>query len=69
MTKPQKYRDVSRFLRSQGWENTRTRGSHHIWQSEDRTQTVSIPVHGDSVKAGIVRQVQTAFPNTPNNWN
>ncbi|GAB3610295.1 hypothetical protein GCM10027414_24210 [Humibacter ginsengiterrae] len=28
----------------------------------------SIPVHGDTVKAGI-RQVQTAFPNTPENWN
>ena len=69
MTKPQKYRDISRFLRTQGWENTRTRGSHHIWQSEDRTQMLSIPVHGDSVKAGIVRQVQTAFPNTPDNWN
>ena len=69
MTRLQKYRDVSRFLRAQGWENTRTRGSHHIRQSEDRSQTLSLPVHGDIVKAGIVRQVQTAFPNTPDSWN
>ncbi|MBP2422209.1 type II toxin-antitoxin system HicA family toxin [Microbacterium sp. 2P01SA-2] len=69
MTKPQNYRDVSRFLRSQGWENTRTRGSHHIWQPADRSQTLSIPVHSGIVKAGIVRQVQTAFTNTPSSWN
>lgn len=68
MTRPQKYRDVSRFLRAQGWENTRTRGSHHIWQSPDRTQLLSIPVHGDTVKAAIVRQVQIAFPNAPESW-
>lgn len=69
MTKPQKYRDVSKFLRAQGWEHIRTRGSHHIWSSEDRTMTISIPVHGDTVKVGIVRQVQNAFNNTPSNWN
>lgn len=69
MTKPQKYRDVSRFLRSQGWDHTRTKGSHRIWQSADRTQVLSIPVHGGTVKAGIVRQVQAAFLTTPDNWN
>ena len=69
MTKPQKYRDVCKFLRAQGWEHIRMRGSHHIWSSEDRTMTISIPVHGDTVKVGIVRQVQNAFNNTPSNWN
>ncbi|ROR80314.1 hypothetical protein SAMN06295974_2526 [Plantibacter flavus] len=30
---------------------------------------ISIPVHGDTVKAGIVRQVQVAFTDTPSSWN
>ncbi|MBD8101468.1 type II toxin-antitoxin system HicA family toxin [Plantibacter sp. CFBP 8775] len=69
MTKPQKYRDVSRFLRARGWVHIRTRGSHRIWSSEDGMMKISIPVHGDTVKAGIVRQVQVAFTDTPSSWN
>ncbi|WP_085512143.1 type II toxin-antitoxin system HicA family toxin [Plantibacter flavus] len=47
----------------------RTRGSHRIWSSEDGMMKISIPVHGDTVKAGIVRQVQVAFTDTPSSWN
>ncbi len=69
MTKRQKYRDVARFLRSEDWEIARTRGSHEIWKSADGTMTLSVVQHGGEVSAGIVKQLQDVFPNTPKNWN
>lgn len=69
MTKRQKYRDVSKFLRSQGWDFDRKRGSHEIWKSEDGTMTLSIAAHNGEVSQGIVRQIQDVFPDTPKNWN
>lgn len=69
MTKRQKYRDVAKFLRSEGWEIVRTRGSHEIWKSEDGTMTLAVAQHAGEVSAGIVKQLQAVFPNTPKNWN
>ncbi|MDY7528383.1 MULTISPECIES: type II toxin-antitoxin system HicA family toxin [unclassified Cryobacterium] len=68
MTKPQKYRDVTKFLRSQGWFLLRPgKGGHQIWVSEDETQTITIPGHKE-LSAGVVRQITDAFPNTPQSW-
>jgi predicted RNA binding protein YcfA (HicA-like mRNA interferase family) len=69
VTRRQKYRDVAKFLRSQGWFHDRTKGSHEIWKSEDGTMTLTIATHGSEVSAGIVRQIQNVFPETPANWN
>jgi len=69
MTKRQKYRDVARFLRSKDWEIDRTKGSHEIWKSEDGTMTQSVVQHHGEVSAGIVKQIQDLFPDTPPNWN
>lgn len=69
MTKRQKYRDVAKFLRSNGWEIVRTKGSHEIWKSEDGTTSLSVVAHGGEVSAGVVKQIQDVFPNTPKNWN
>lgn len=69
MTKRQKYRDVSRFLRAEGWEIARTKGSHEIWKSEDGTRMLSVAAHGGEVSAGVVKQIQDVFPDTPQNWN
>lgn len=68
MPKPQKYRDVAKFLRSQGWVLLRQgKGSHEIWGNpEDDRMTITIPHH--EVSAGIVRQILTAFPDAPHNW-
>jgi len=38
MTKPQKYRDVARFLANHGWVLKRQRGSHEMWGPEDTNQ-------------------------------
>lgn len=69
MTKRQKHRDVSRFLRSQGWEIARTKGSHEIWKSKDGARMLSVAAHGGEVSAGVVKQIQDVFPDTPRNWN
>lgn len=69
MTKPQKYRDVARFLRQQEWSHARTRGSHEVWVSADGSMQIVIAAHHGEVSSGIVRQLQQVFPETPKNWN
>lgn len=68
MTKPRGYREVVKFLRSQGWVLLRQgKGSHEIWGNpDDPRMTMSIPHH--EVSAGIVRQIIAAFPDAPRNW-
>lgn len=66
MVKPQKYRDVARFLRSQGWRHVRTKGSHEMWEGPDGEKQ-SIPRHSQ-VSAGVVRQIIERLPGTPANW-
>jgi predicted RNA binding protein YcfA (HicA-like mRNA interferase family) len=68
VTKPQKYRDVTKFLRSQGWILIRPgKGSHQVWGTADGTMTISIPGHKE-VSAQVVKQIIDAFPNTPSSW-
>lgn len=69
MTRPQKYRDVVRFLRSRGWEFKRQRGSHEIWGPADGGQTFPIVQHAGQVSPGVVRQLQSVFTDTPSEWN
>lgn len=67
MAEPQKYKDVARFLRSQGWSVARQgKGSHEIWAGSNGGR-ISIPRHG-TVSAGIVKQIIDAFPDTPSSW-
>lgn len=68
MPKPQKYRDVIKFLKSQGWVFLRDgKGSHEIWGDPNTGAKISIPAHRE-VSAGIVRLVMQHFPNAPKNW-
>ena len=69
MTKPQKYRDVARFLRSKGWELARVRGSHQIWQPKNQGTSIVVATHSGMVSAGIVRQIQAAFDDSPDSWD
>jgi predicted RNA binding protein YcfA (HicA-like mRNA interferase family) len=68
MPKPQKYRDVARFLRSQGWFVLRQpSGSHVVWSSADG-RTFSIARHRE-VSVGVIRELLREFPDsTPNHW-
>lgn len=68
MSKRQKYRDVSKFLRSKGWELKRQRGSHEIWGPVDGGLTFPVVQHNGEVSAGVIKQLQAIFPDTPQNW-
>jgi predicted RNA binding protein YcfA (HicA-like mRNA interferase family) len=69
MSKPQKYRDVIKFLKAQGWVFIReAKGSHEIWGNPNQpTEFLSLPNHKE-VSAGIIGQLRKIFPNTPQNW-
>ncbi|WP_182049871.1 type II toxin-antitoxin system HicA family toxin [Changpingibacter yushuensis] len=71
MTRPQKYRDVHRFLTKHGWVKVRTRGSHEVWVSGDGLAKVTVAAHQGVVSAGIVRQIQAQFPDdeVAKGWN
>jgi len=68
MAKEVKYREVARFLHSQGWSILRTRGSHEIWTGPDGNGRLSIVAHGGTVSPGIVRQISSTIPGTPDQW-
>lgn len=68
MPKPQKYRDVVKFLKSQGWVFLRqAKGSHEMWGLPDGSVKESIPKHGE-VTAGIVGQLMKKLPTYPSEW-
>ena len=67
MPRPQKYRDVARFLRSQGWVELRQKGSHVTWGSADGPGRLVVPAHGE-VLAGVVKQPLDLFPAAPQGW-
>ncbi|HEY0260394.1 MAG TPA: type II toxin-antitoxin system HicA family toxin [Lacisediminihabitans sp.] len=69
MTKPQRYRDVTKFLKSKGWVFKRQRGSHEIWGPEETNQIFSLVAHKGEVSPGVIRQLQELFPDTPHEWN
>jgi predicted RNA binding protein YcfA (HicA-like mRNA interferase family) len=68
MPKPQKYRDVTKFLRSRGWVFLRQgKGSHEIWGPEDGHMSISIPAHKE-VSSGVVKEIINAFQDAPQSW-
>jgi len=68
MPKPQKYRDVTKFLKSQGWVFLRSgKGSHELWGLPDESVKESIPKHGE-VSAGVIGQLIKKLPSHPSNW-
>lgn len=69
MSKRQKYREVEKFLRSKGWELKRQRGSHEIWGPANGGQTFPVVQHKGEVSAGVIKQLQRIFRDSPENWN
>lgn len=69
MSKPQKYREVIKFLKSRGWVMFRQgKGDHEIWGDPQKPELkVTIPHHAE-VSAGVISQLRRAISNTPNNW-
>ena len=68
MPKPLKYRNVTRFLSSQGWVLVRQgKGSHEVSGSRDGSDKIVIAHHAE-VSAGIVAQLMKKLPNHPAEW-
>lgn len=68
MPKPQKYRDVVKFLRSQGWVFLRQgKGSHELWGLPDESVKESVPHHRE-VSAGVIQQLAKKLPEIPQEW-
>ncbi|WP_423265260.1 type II toxin-antitoxin system HicA family toxin [Frondihabitans sp. 4ASC-45] len=68
MPKPQKYRDVVKFLKTQGWVFLRQgKGSHEMWGLPDESVKEIIPAYGE-VSAGVVGQLIKKLPSNPTNW-
>lgn len=67
MPRPQKYRDVVRFLRSQGWVELRQKGSHVVWDNPNGPGRIVVAAHGE-VSAGVVKQLLDLFPDAPQAW-
>lgn len=60
MSNPTRFSDVRKKLEANGWNLTRTKGSHHVFTGENR-QSISIPVHGGRVKAVYGKQIDKAI--------
>ncbi|WP_111835771.1 type II toxin-antitoxin system HicA family toxin [Actinomyces bovis] len=66
--KAQKYRDVVKVLRAQGWVLLRTaKGDHEVWGPPGGPANVTIAHHRE-VSAGVLRQVAKQLPAIPDNW-
>jgi len=66
--KPQKYRDVAKFLRSKGWDLLRQqKGSHEKWGDPTNPRLYLTIAHHE-VSAGIVKQLIEIFPDAPESW-
>ncbi|MFD2338744.1 type II toxin-antitoxin system HicA family toxin (plasmid) [Clavibacter tessellarius] len=67
--KPQKSKDVRRFLESIGWVCLRNaKGSHEIWGEPDGSVKLSVPFGHKEVQAGILTQLQNLGIEVPKEW-
>jgi len=50
-----KYNELFRLLKKQGWFEVRQKGSHVIFQHNDKTEQLTVPYHaGKEVKKGLL---------------
>lgn len=69
MMKPQKTRDVLRYLKSIGWVRLRGgQGSHEIWGLPDGSIRAVIPAGHREISAGVLTQLKRAGVDVPTQW-
>jgi len=67
--KPQRTRDVLKYLKGLGWVFLRDgQGSHQIWGLPDESVKASIPAGHREVSAGVLRQIKNAGVDLPQEW-
>lgn len=71
MPKPQKYRDVVKVAKANGWVLIRqVKGDHEIWSLPDACASEdkhSIPHHKE-ISAGVIADLLKKLPHTPESW-
>ena len=51
-------KELCKVLERHGWQFRRAQGSHQIYSRSDRSEIVSVPVHGNkTLKAGTQRGI------------
>jgi predicted RNA binding protein YcfA (HicA-like mRNA interferase family) len=51
-------KDLCKILQQHGWVFQRINGSHHIYSRPDRSEIISVPVHGNkTLKTGMQRAI------------
>ena len=69
MMKPQKTRDVLRYLKGIGWVRLRGgQGSHEIWGLPDGSIRAVIPAGHREISAGVLMQLKRAGVDVPTQW-
>lgn len=71
MPKPQKYRDVVKVLRHNGWVLIRQgKGSHELWGLPDASVVEPISNHGPGgeISAGVIGKLIKKLGDTPQSW-
>ena len=48
-------KDLLKLLQQNGWKLVRIKGSHHIVQKDEQTE--SIPIHGKDVPTGLLNKI------------
>ena len=49
-------KDFAKLLSQKGWELKRIHGSHHVYTKANRTERISLPIHGNKpLKTGLLR--------------
>ena len=71
MPRPQKYRDVVRVLRANGWVLLRSgKGSHELWGLPGGSVYEAVSNHGPGaeISAGVIGKLIRKLPQTPRSW-
>ena len=67
--KPQKTKDVLKYLRGLGWVYLRDgQGSHEIWGLPDGSVKATIPAGHREVSPGVLAQLKGAGVPIPREW-
>lgn len=67
--KPQKTKDVLKYLRGLGWVYLRNgQGSHEIWGLPDGSARAAIPAGHREVSPGVLGQLKDAGVPIPREW-
>lgn len=53
------FKKIDKKLRSNGWYQVRTKGSHHMYKHENFSACISVPNHGnESISTGVIKSLE-----------